>query len=123
MSEENKVTIDGEEYSFEGLTVETQANIARVNELRREVSALQIQVNDEGVIEDAKFKTYGCGSAIASSLQMIEMLKGKTLEEAKGIKDREIADLLELPPIKIHCSVLAEDSIKRAIADYESKKT
>ena len=77
----------------------------------------------DSIITDCKFKTYGCGSAIASSLQMIEMLKGKTLEEAKGIKDREIADLLELPPIKIHCSVLAEDSIKRAIADYESKKT
>ena len=88
-----------------------------------DVMRLQIQVNDEGVIEDAKFKTYGCGSAIASSQQMIEMLKGKTIEEAKNIKDREIADVLELPPIKIHCSVLAEDSIKKAIADYESKKT
>ena len=84
---------------------------------------LQIKVSDDGIIEDAKFKTYGCGSAIASSQQMIEMLIGKTLEEAKNIKDREIAELLELPSIKIHCSVLAEDSIKKAIADYESKKT
>ena len=88
-----------------------------------DVMRLQIQVNDDGKISDCKFKTYGCGSAIASSQQMIEMLKGKTIEEAKNIKDREIADVLELPPIKIHCSVLAEDSIKKAIADYESKKT
>ena len=83
---------------------------------------LQIEVNDKDVITDCKFKTYCCGSAIASSQQMIEMLIGKTLEEAKNIKDREIAELLELPSIKIHCSVLAEDSIKKAIADYESKK-
>ena len=83
---------------------------------------LQIEVNDRDVITDCKFKTYGCGSAIASSQQMIEMLIGKTLDEAKNIKDREIAELLELPSIKIHCSVLAEDSIKKAIADYESKK-
>jgi|TARA_B100000886_G_scaffold340319_1_gene309178 nitrogen fixation NifU-like protein len=88
-----------------------------------DVMRLQIEVNDDGKISDCKFKTYGCGSAIASSQQMIEMLKGKTIEEAKNIKDREIADVLELPPIKIHCSVLAEDSIKKAIADYESKKT
>ena len=88
-----------------------------------DVMRLQIEVNDDGKISDCKFKTYGCGSAIASSQQMIEMLKGKTIEEAKNIKDREIADVLELPPIKIHCSVLAEDSIKNAIADYESKKT
>ena len=87
-----------------------------------DVMRLQIQVSDDGIIEDAKFKTYGCGSAIASSQQMIEMLIGKSLEEAKNIKDREIAELLELPSIKIHCSVLAEDSIKKAIADYESKK-
>ena len=73
-------------------------------------------------ISNCKFKTYGCGSAIASSQQMIEMLVGKTLEEAKKIKDRDIAEILELPAIKIHCSVLAEDSIKKAIADYESKK-
>lgn len=88
-----------------------------------DVMRLQIEVNDKDVITDCKFKTYGCGSAIASSQQMIEMLIGKTLEEAKNIKDREIAELLELPSIKIHCSVLAEDSIKKAIADYESKKT
>tara|TARA_B100000131_G_scaffold308457_1_gene337821 strand:+ start:10 stop:408 length:399 start_codon:yes stop_codon:yes gene_type:complete len=87
-----------------------------------DVMRLQIEVDDNNTITDCKFKTYGCGSAIASSQQMIEMLLGKTLEEAKNIKDREIADLLELPPIKIHCSVLAEDSIKKAIADYESKK-
>ena len=87
-----------------------------------DVMRLQIEVDDSNVITDCKFKTYGCGSAIASSQQMIEMLKGKTLEEAKSIKDRERAEVLELPPIKIHCSVLAEDSIKKAIADYESKK-
>ena len=87
-----------------------------------DVMKLQIEVDDNNIITNCKFKTYGCGSAIASSQQMIEMLLGKTLEEAKNIKDREIADLLELPPIKIHCSVLAEDSIKKAIADYESKK-
>ena len=87
-----------------------------------DVMRLQIEVDNENKITACKFKTYGCGSAIASSQQMIEMLKGKTLEEAKSIKDREIAKLLELPPIKLHCSVLAEDSIKKAIADYESKK-
>ena len=87
-----------------------------------DVMRLQIEVDDNNIITNCKFKTYGCGSAIASSQQMIEILLGKTLEEAKNIKDREIADLLELPPIKIHCSVLAEDSIKKAIADYESKK-
>ena len=87
-----------------------------------DVMKLQIKVNNKGVIEDAKFKTFGCGSAIASSQQMIEMMKGKTIEEAKKIKDKDIAKILELPPIKIHCSVLAEDSIKQAIADYESKK-
>jgi NifU-like protein involved in Fe-S cluster formation len=73
-------------------------------------------------IVDVKFKTYGCGSAIASSSMFVEMLKGKTIEEAKLIKDKEIAEALELPPIKIHCSVLAEDSIKRAIQDWEEKK-
>ena len=87
-----------------------------------DVMRLQIEVDNENKITDCKFKTYGCGSAIASSQQMIEMLKGKTLDEAKSIKDKEIAKLLELPPIKLHCSVLAEDSIKKAIADYESKK-
>ena len=81
-----------------------------------------IEVYEKNVITDCKFKTYGCGSAIASSQQMIEMMKGKTIEEAKKIKDKDIAKILELPPIKIHCSVLAEDSIKQAIADYESKK-
>ncbi len=73
-------------------------------------------------ILDVKFKTYGCGSAIASSSMFVEMLKGKTIEEAKLIKDKEIAEALELPPIKIHCSVLAEDSIQRAIRDWEEKK-
>ena len=88
-----------------------------------DVMRLQIEVSEDGLITDCKFKTYGCGSAIASSQQMIEMLKGKTLAEAKQIKDKDIAKVLELPPIKIHCSVLAEDSIKKAIEDYESKKT
>ena len=87
-----------------------------------DVMRLQIEVDEKNVIRDCKFKTYGCGSAIASSQQMIEMMKGKTIEEAKKIKDKDIAKILELPPIKIHCSVLAEDSIKQAIADYESKK-
>ena len=73
------------------------------------------------VIEDVKFKTYGCGSAIASSTTFVEMLKGKTLEEAKLIKDKEIADILELPPIKLHCSVLAEETIHKAIKDWETK--
>ena len=87
-----------------------------------DVMRLQIEVDDKNVITDCKFKTYGCGSAIASSQQMIEMMKGKTIEEAKKIKDKDIAKILELPSIKLHCSVLAEDSIKQAIADYESKK-
>ena len=87
-----------------------------------DVMRLQIQVNDDGVIEDAKFKTYGCGSAIASSSELVEMLIGKTLEEAKAIKNVEIVEALELPPIKIHCSVLAEDSIRQAIEDYEAKQ-
>jgi nitrogen fixation NifU-like protein len=87
-----------------------------------DVMRLQIQVNADGVIEDAKFKTYGCGSAIASSSELVEMLMGKTLEEAKEIKNKHIVDALELPPIKIHCSVLAEDSIKQAIRDFESKQ-
>ena len=81
---------------------------------------LQIKI-EEGLITDAKFKTYGCGSAIASSSELVDMLKGKTLEEAKEIKNQEIVDALELPAIKIHCSVLAEDSIQQAIKDYESK--
>ena len=87
-----------------------------------DVMRLQIEVDKKNVITDCKFKTYGCGSAIASSQQMIEMMKGKTIEEAKKIKDKDIAKILELPSIKLHCSVLAEDSIKQAIADYESKK-
>ncbi len=87
-----------------------------------DVMRLQIKVTDDGVIEDAKFKTYGCGSAIASSSLLTEWVKGKTLDEAGMIKNTEIADELELPPVKIHCSVLAEDAIKAAIDDYKSKK-
>ncbi len=86
-----------------------------------DVMRLQIQVDNEGVIEDAKFKTYGCGSAIASSSLLTEWVKGKTLEEAKQIKNSEIAEELALPPVKVHCSVLAEDAIKAAISDYQSK--
>ena len=82
---------------------------------------LQIQVNDDGVIEEAKFKTYGCGSAIASSSLLTEWVKGKTLDEASQIKNTEIVDELELPPVKIHCSVLAEDAIKAAITDLKNK--
>ena len=88
-----------------------------------DVMKLDLKLDPEtDEILDVKFKTYGCGSAIASSSMFVEMLKGKTIEEAKLIKDKEIADALELPPIKIHCSVLAEDSIKRAIQDWEEKK-
>ena len=87
-----------------------------------DVMRLQIEVDDDNIITDCKFKTYGCGSAIASSSELVDMLIGKTLEEAKAIKNKEIVDALELPPIKIHCSVLAEDSIKQAIEDYESKQ-
>ena len=86
-----------------------------------DVMRLQIQVNDAGVIEDAKFKTYGCGSAIASSSLLTEWVKGKTLDEASQIKNTEIVDELELPPVKIHCSVLAEDAIKAAINDLQNK--
>jgi len=86
-----------------------------------DVMKLQIKVNEEGVIEDAKFKTYGCGSAIASSSLLTEWVKGKTLEEAGQIKNTQIAEELALPPVKIHCSVLAEDAIKAAITDYKSK--
>ena len=86
-----------------------------------DVMRLQIQVNDDGVIEDAKFKTYGCGSAIASSSLLTEWVKGRTLDQAKEIKNTEIAEELALPPVKIHCSVLAEDAIKAAIDDYQSK--
>ena len=87
-----------------------------------DVMRLQIQVGDDGVIEDAKFKTYGCGSAIASSSLLTEWVKGRTLEEAQQIKNTDIAEELALPPVKIHCSVLAEDAIKAAIADLQTKK-
>ncbi len=87
-----------------------------------DVMKLQIKVNDDGVIEDAKFKTYGCGSAIASSSLLTEWVKGKTLDEASQIKNSEIAEELELPPVKVHCSVLAEDAIKAAIDDYTGKQ-
>nr|CAA6803590.1 MAG: Iron-sulfur cluster assembly scaffold protein IscU [uncultured Thiotrichaceae bacterium] len=87
-----------------------------------DVMRLQIQVGDDGVIQDAKFKTYGCGSAIASSSLLTEWVKGKTLDEARGIKNTDIAEELELPPVKVHCSVLAEDAIKAAIDDYQGKQ-
>ena len=87
-----------------------------------DVMRLQIKVNDDGVIEDARFKTYGCGSAIASSSLLTEWVKGKTLAEASKIKNTEIVDELELPPVKIHCSVLAEDAIKSAIQDLHNKQ-
>ena len=86
-----------------------------------DVMKLQIKVSDEGVIEDAVFKTYGCGSAIASSSLLTEWVKGKTLDEALTIKNTQIAEELALPPVKIHCSVLAEDAINAAIADYKQK--
>ena len=86
-----------------------------------DVMRLQIKVADDGRIEDAKFKTYGCGSAIASSSLVTEMMKGKTLDEAAQIKNLDIAQELALPPVKIHCSVLAEDAIQAAITDYKSK--
>ena len=86
-----------------------------------DVMKLQIKVGDNGVIEDAKFKTYGCGSAIASSSLLTEWVKGKTLEEASQIKNSEIAEELALPPVKVHCSVLAEDAIKAAISDFKHK--
>lgn len=87
-----------------------------------DVMKLQIKVNDKGVIEDAKFKTYGCGSAIASSSLLTEKVIGKTIEEAQKIKNTEIVEELSLPPVKIHCSVLAEDAIKAALKDYRSKQ-
>ena len=86
-----------------------------------DVMKLQIKVNEKGIIEDAKFKTYGCGSAIASSSLCTEWLKGKTLDQANTIKNADIATELALPPVKIHCSILAEDAIKAAIADYKAK--
>lgn len=87
-----------------------------------DVMKLMIKVNDNGIIEDAKFKTYGCGSAIASSSLVTEWLKGRTIEEAYAIKNSEIAEELALPPVKIHCSVLAEDAIKAAVADIRAKQ-
>lgn len=87
-----------------------------------DVMRLQIKVDDDGVIEDAKFKTYGCGSAIASSSLVTEWVKGKTLDEAAEIKNTAIAEELALPPVKIHCSVLAEDAIKAAVSDYKKKQ-
>ena len=86
-----------------------------------DVMKLQIKVTPEGIIEDAKFKTYGCGSAIASSSLVTEWVKGKSIEEAAAIKNAEIAEELELPPVKVHCSILAEDAIKAAVADYKKK--
>jgi len=86
-----------------------------------DVMRLQIRVNDEGIIEDAKFKTYGCGSAIASSSLLTEWVKGKHLDEAEQIKNTQIAEELALPPVKIHCSVLAEDAIKTAVRDVRAK--
>lgn len=87
-----------------------------------DVMRLQIKVSDDGVIEDAKFKTYGCGSAIASSSLVTEWVKGMTLDEAEQLKNTSIAEELALPPVKIHCSVLAEDAIKAAVADYKEKQ-
>jgi len=88
-----------------------------------DVMKLQIRVSPEGIIEDAKFKTYGCGSAIASSSLVTEWVKGKSLEQALSIKNTDIAEELALPPVKIHCSILAEDAIKAAVADYRVKQT
>jgi nitrogen fixation NifU-like protein len=87
-----------------------------------DVMKLQIRVSDSGVIEDAKFKTFGCGSAIASSSLATEWIKGMTVDQAMGIKNTQIVEELNLPPVKIHCSVLAEDAIKSAIADYKKKR-
>ncbi|MES2644074.1 MAG: Fe-S cluster assembly scaffold IscU [Myxococcota bacterium] len=87
-----------------------------------DVMKLQLRINDDGIIEDAKFKTFGCGSAIASSSLVTEMVKGKSIAYAMGIENSLIAEELKLPPVKIHCSVLAEDAIKAAIADYQKKK-
>jgi len=87
-----------------------------------DVMKLQLKISDAGIIEDAKFKTYGCGSAIASSSLVTEWVKGKSIEEAGAIKNTDIAEELALPPVKIHCSILAEDAIKAAIEDYKSKQ-
>jgi len=88
-----------------------------------DVMKLQLRINDDGIIEDAKFKTFGCGSAIASSSLVTEMVKGKTIDFAMGIKNSDIAEELKLPPVKIHCSVLAEDALKAAIADFQRKRS
>ena len=87
-----------------------------------DVMKLQIKVSKEGIIEDARFKTYGCGSAIASSSLVTEWVKGKSIDEAAGIKNTQIAEELALPPVKIHCSILAEDAIKAAVEDYKKKR-
>lgn len=87
-----------------------------------DVMRLQIKVGDDGIIQDARFKTYGCGSAIASSSLLTEWVKGKSLDEARAIKNTDIAEELALPPVKVHCSVLAEDAIKAAIEDYQTKR-
>ena len=87
-----------------------------------DVMKLQLKINDEGIIEDARFKTFGCGSAIASSSLVTEMVKGKSVDYALSISNSDIAEELKLPPVKIHCSVLAEDAVKAAIADYQKKK-
>ncbi len=88
-----------------------------------DVMKLQLKISDDGIIEDAKFKTYGCGSAIASSSLVTEWVKGKSIDEAQSIKNTDIAQELALPPVKIHCSILAEDAIKAAITDYKSKRS
>ena len=88
-----------------------------------DVMKLQLKINNEGIIEEAKFKTFGCGSAIASSSLITMMVKGRTIEEAEEIKNIDVAKALDLPPVKIHCSVLAEDAIKAAIADYRKKNS
>ena len=87
-----------------------------------DVMKLQLKINDEGIVEDARFKTFGCGSAIASSSYVTELIKGKTIDEAYAIKNTQIVEELKLPPVKIHCSVLAEDAIKAAVSDWKTRK-
>ena len=99
-----------------------KSKLRLIEEKFQDLTKLQIKVNDDGIIEDAKFKTYGCGSAIASSSLLTEWVKGKTLTEASLIKNTEIVEELALPPVKVHCSVLAEDAIKTAIADLQGKQ-
>lgn len=108
--------------SFDKLDPEVGTGIVGAPECG-DVMKLQLRINADGVIEDARFKTFGCGSAIASSSLATEMVKGKTLEEALQIRNTDIVEELALPPVKIHCSVLAEDAIKAAIADYQKKNT